>query len=288
MKIASVLYITLLLSNTAGAVGPKAIYGTDDRHEVISYPNKNIQKLAKSVAGRVSEFHLHESPIKGYQTFNMTSLGDRINACPGEKFSDQPSLMSCSGFLVGKDLLVTAGHCMKTSDHCQYNKWVFDYTVEKSLLKNDTIYGCKGVVARGEITLPLIGTTDYAIVQLDRKVEGREPLKFRTRGRIKNGTDVLLIGHPLGLPMKIADNATVKGSFGKTFRTNLDAYGGNSGSPVLNQKTGLVEGILVQGDKDFSYGDTCTASNYSTGHGEVVYKITRLKALQKLQEEGKL
>ncbi len=287
-KFTSVFCLSLLLSGSIQAAKTKAIYGLDDRQEVASYPNKYIQKLAKSVAGSVSEFHLHESAVEGYSDFSKTGLGDRINACPGERFSEQPSLMSCTGFLVGTDLLVTAGHCMKTSDDCQFNKWVFGFTSDKSLIYNKDIYGCKKVVARGEMTLPIIGTTDYAIVQLDRKVKDREPLKFRTSGRIKNGSDVLVIGHPMGLPMKIADNATVKGSFGKTFRTNLDTYGGNSGSPIINSKTGLVEGILVQGDRDYSYGETCTASNYSTGHGEVVYKITRLKALQKLFEDGKL
>lgn len=287
-KATRALCLSLIFSSSFAASIPKVIYGDDDRKEVKNYPNKHIQKMAKSVAGRVSEFQLYPSTSDGYTSFDQTSLEDRFNACPGERFIKQPALMSCTGFLVGEDLLVTAGHCMKTKDHCEYNKWVFDYTADKTVLSNETIYGCKEIVARGEISLPIVGTTDYAIVKLDRKVTGRSPLKFRTKGRIKNGANVLLIGHPMGLPMKIADNARVKGSFGKTFRTNLDAYGGNSGSPVLDAKTGLVEGILVQGARDFTGNDECSQSNYGRGHGEVVYKITRLKALQKLLENGNL
>ena len=36
-----------------------------------------------------------------------------------------------------------------------------------------------------------------------------------------------------------------------TFMTNLDTFGGNSGSPVYNAKTHKVEGILVRGERDY-------------------------------------
>ena len=39
--------------------------------------------------------------------------------------------------------------------------------------------------------------------------------------------------------------------FKNYFITNTDTYGGNSGSPVFNEETGLVEGMLIQGANDF-------------------------------------
>lgn len=286
-KITSAVCLILLVSSSALAATPKVIYGQDDRKEVSEYPNRNIQKLANSVAGRVSDYSLYTSRISGFSDYSRTTLDEAINACPGERFADQPVLMSCTGFLVGDDLLVTAGHCMRSYSDCASNQWVFGFTAGKSLISNNDIYQCAGIVAKEEVSIPLLGTTDYAIIKLDRKVKGRTPLKFRTKGRVKNGTEVLVIGHPMGLPLKIADNATVSGSFGKTFKTDLDTYGGNSGSPVLDANTGLVEGILVQGSQDLSYG-SCTSSRMDDGANEIVYKITRLKALQKLAEDGKL
>ena len=54
--------------------------------------------------------------------------------------------------------------------------------------------------------------------------------------------------------MKIADGAWVRKNTNPVFfQTNLDAFGGNSGSPVLNSETGEVEGILVRGEIDYSY-----------------------------------
>lgn len=285
-KLISSVFVLLLASNSFGAT-PKVIYGSDDRTEVHKYPDRNIQKLASSVAGQVKNYDLYPSDGLGYTEYFSPTLGERINACPGERFLDQPILMSCTGFLVGEDLLVTAGHCMSRWSDCSSNSWVFNFTEGKSVIPSKDIYRCKDIVAREEVSLPLIGTTDYAIIKLDRKVEGRSPLKFRTKGKVKNGTEVLVVGHPMGLPLKIADNATVKGSFGKTFKTNLDTYGGNSGSPVMDAKTGLVEGILVQGSKDLNQG-SCIGSRSEDGHKEIVYKITRLKALQKLKKEDKL
>lgn len=44
------------------------------------------------------------------------------------------------------------------------------------------------------------------------------------------------------------------------FVANLDIYGGNSGSSVLNAATGRVEGILVRGEADFVHNGGCYVS----------------------------
>src|SRR5690606_11297122 len=91
---------------------------------------------------------------------------------------------------------------------------------------------------------------DWMLVRLDRVVTapGALPLEIRRDGFPGVGTPVGMIGHPSGLPMKIAFGSTtvIKKDFQSTFfEANLDAYGGNSGSPVFNQTTGIVEGIQV-------------------------------------------
>ncbi|MBU0985072.1 MAG: hypothetical protein KKA42_14455, partial [candidate division Zixibacteria bacterium] len=45
------------------------------------------------------------------------------------------------------------------------------------------------------------------------------------------------------------------------FQANLDTYGGNSGSMVVNTGTWVIEGILVRGAPDFVNGGGCTESN---------------------------
>jgi len=111
---------------------------------------------------------------------------------------------------------------------------------------HDNLYKCKNVVFA-----TLGGEEDYAIIQLDRKVVGREPLKLRKSGKINKDQSIFVMGHPSGLPLKYADGAKVFSHEGAYFSTNLDTFGGNSGSPVFNLETYEVEGILVRGNQDY-------------------------------------
>ncbi|MDE2237212.1 MAG: trypsin-like peptidase domain-containing protein, partial [Elusimicrobia bacterium] len=84
------------------------------------------------------------------------------------------------------------------------------------------------------------------LVRLSRPVDpGRRPAFEIDRGPMpKVGTPLLMIGHPMGLPVKIADGARVTSQGKGFFYADLDAYRGNSGSPVLS-RDGVVEGIMV-------------------------------------------
>ena len=90
-----------------------------------------------------------------------------------------------------------------------------------------------------------------------------------------------VIGHPVGLPAKVAGGAIVRDNTPNPFFVaNLDTYGGNSGSPVFNSRTHRVEGILVRGERDFVARGNCTVSFVcpTTGcRGEDVTRITKLR-----------
>ncbi|MEA3307443.1 MAG: serine protease [Elusimicrobiota bacterium] len=125
---------------------------------------------------------------------------------------------------------------------------------------------------------------DYALIKLDRQVKGRAPLAINRGKSAAKGTKLFVIGHPMGLPVKLAKDASVRKSDEKKefFVANLDTYGGNSGSPVFNDKTNLIEGILVRGDTDFvDSAKGCSISNVlsqSGGRGEDVTKISVLSS----------
>jgi len=89
-------------------------------------------------------------------------------------------------------------------------------------------------------------------------------LKIRKEGTIDVWTPLYVIGHPSGLPQKFADGAWVRSVQSAYFTTNLDTYGGNSGSAVFNAATDDVEGILVRGASDFvyDYESKCYRSNF--------------------------
>ena len=117
---------------------------------------------------------------------------------------------------------------------------------------------------RFEVWDDLSPTGDFAIVRVDREITapGAVALKVRDSGEIGVGRNIGVIGHPTGLPVKIAFGAAtvVMKEDDPWLFANLDTYGGNSGSAVFNTE-GLVEGILVRGARDYDIEPTCFKSN---------------------------
>lgn len=283
MKSALVL-MTLTLATQVLAVetGGKVLYGEDNRYDVFEYKDAAIVELSKSTVGLVKSYTLHESGNKF--TVDETNFQSSANVCSDERFSKQPVAAFCSGFLIAPNKIVTAGHCIESDSDCSETSFLFDYKMRNPYLANtrftkDQVYSCKKVLGQIKIN----GGLDFAVIELDRDVKDRKPLKLSDNKNLKKSDELFVIGHPVGLPTKITDNAFVRDI--KTdrgfFVANLDTYGGNSGSAVFNAKTLEVEGILVRGEKDFEYDFTqeCNLSyevNNYEGRGEDVSLISRI------------
>lgn len=194
--------------------------------------------------------------------FDLTPMEEKFfPICDGERFADQPTGAFCSGSLIAPNLVLTAGHCIDTVEECEQTRFVFGYDVkekDKSVLSvsADEVYQCKKIHYRDVTSKDFMGEDepDFAIIELDRSVSNHQPLLLNQAQKetLTEGSDLFVIGHPIGLPTKVSANARVIENSSKNyFRTNLDTYGGNSGSPVFSEKTGLIEGVLVAGTPDF-------------------------------------
>jgi V8-like Glu-specific endopeptidase len=274
----------------------KVIYGEDDRVDVIESDNTMFRELSLSTAAMISPSSISKmnsswgGSQKGEVIISAQTLQQR-GMCGSERFKNQPTAARCSGFLVGEDLLVTAGHCVTSASDCKNYRWVFNYKISAVgsntvRVLEDDVYSCASIV---EQKLSGYGSDkdDYALIKLDRKVKGIKALSFRKEGRVEKNEKLVVIGHPTGLPTKIADGAWVRGLSNKFFSANLDTYGGNSGSAVFNVETGDVEGILVRGARDYVYDSAqgCRVSNRVSdtyGTGEDVTYITNIQALKDL------
>ena len=128
---------------------------------------------------------------------------------------------------------------------------------------------------------------DYSIIRLDRPVLYRYPLLFREDNKkIDNSAELLIIGHPSGIPTKIADNGRVLSNNSlHYFTTDLDAFAGNSGSPVINTNTGLVEGVLRFGERDYEdyineQGEVCNKAKVCQPNQCDGEKVTRINSVE--------
>ncbi len=287
MKI--ILILSFLLPLSFIVASDKVIYGVDNRLDHYQSDNSFYLNLAKSTAAMIPHENLKKEEERTFITGK--SLFDR-GICLNEKFTAQPTAATCSGFLIAKDLLMTAGHCVRDLSSCFKSAWVFDYALmtedqnhTQISVPSSSVYKCKEIIER---RLDSISRNDFAIIRLGRSVEDRAPLKIRTEGKIAEKTPLLVIGHPSGLPSKIAPGAVVRNNTSEVFFvTNLDTFGGNSGSPVFDSATGLVEGILVRGEQDYVFNgqQICLTPKLCSEdgcRGEDVTRITAVKSLKTL------
>ena len=253
----------------ADVSGKGDIYGDDGRSELHETDSEVYRKVAASTAMLVDTNKLDYDEDE--QTFGIepATLRERFGVCGREPYADQPAPGFCSGFLVGARTLVTAGHCL-TERSCETSSVVFGFSRETEgeaaplEIDEKDVYGCESIV-EGDYDS---GGADFAVVRLSRPVEGRSPLDFRRTGRIPDDAPLTMVGHPIGLPLKIDVGGHVIDNEAESFITyNLDTYGGNSGSAVIDPETGVVEAVHVRGTRDFvpAAEENCLVSRHCAG-----------------------
>ncbi len=233
------------------------IYDADDRVLSVDATDE-IRPYLSAVAASISQYMLEEgsdeelniSRIASKHKLVINGEDPRARLCDDEKFGELPVPASCSGFLVGPDLLLTAGHCVRDKYSCARNRWVFGFEAGKTSLPKADIYNCKQVLEQMENSG---NRMDFALVQLDRPVKERKPLRLKSEGTVNCKEELMVAGHPYGLPLIYArDGYAQCDSIKKDiFYASLDSFAGNSGSPVINLQNGMVEGILVTGKEDY-------------------------------------
>ncbi len=283
----NILFITILFSVNAVAQRPnlKRIYGEDSRQE-FSAVNPSQKKLADSTAALIPNSFLvkKRSNFKEYK-IDAPTHEESNGVCKTERYLKQPSASICSGTLIAEDLILTAAHCYNSEAVCKQAAWVFGYHESRKgnyEVKEKEVYRCKEIVYEN---FDISHGADFAVIKLDRKVRGHSPVALRESGSPLVNTRLILIGHPNGLPTKIADDAWVTEIKDNALMTNVDAYTGNSGSGVFNADTGFLEGVLSHGKEDYEENMelTCMTSQvYRMQDGaEAVMKIDPVREFLK-------
>lgn len=253
MKIVKEIIFCLLAVSLPSFAG---IYDFDDRHDLHRYAlNSPTRQLADAVAMIVSSKAARRLENGAFQlrteSFEKNQKDKGEPLCPGERFRPQPIVVdgAGSGFLVAPDILVTAGHVIDSSEQCQdrlilFGRAYFYPWSDPTLAGADDAYHCKEVIHAVNTD-----TEDFAVIRLDRPVQGRTPLRVRRSGKVAETANLSLAGHALTLPLKITENGSIRNNQARDyFVTKLDTFAGNSGGPVFDPLSGLVEGILVAGD----------------------------------------
>ncbi|MBK9322463.1 MAG: trypsin-like peptidase domain-containing protein [Bdellovibrionaceae bacterium] len=251
VKISLIAVVLYFLSPIAIAnIQKKVIYGDDGRIQFFQVQRPEVRAVADSTAAMIPNSNL-EVKSGGITKINADSFKRVFGVCSNEPFSSEPVGAMCSAFLVGRDLIATAGHCV-TDESCPETSFVFSYRMSSlnqapTEVSSSEVYRCTEVIDREQTQ-----NQDYALVRVDRPVLGHQILTL-AKSAPQAGDSLFVVGHPSGIPTKVAGGASVRSVYNGYFSANLDTYGGNSGSAVFSESTLEVVGVLVRGENDFDY-----------------------------------
>ncbi len=264
-------FLILLFPLICFAEQPEAIYGTNDLVQVTDLKSPKLIELSKSIAIRVSK----SSRLKKLKKVSEGKLCRSVSYYKKKRIEK-----ACTGFLVGKNKLMTSLHCLegegegfesRLENGCKNFRWMFDYSSPKM----KKTYACKKVLEyAGEFGVTNYFENDYVLIELE-ETDSRPILKISKK---ESPNEVFMMGHPMGLPLMVSQTGEVLESLGSFLFTNLDAFEGSSGSPVFNKETFEVVGILNSGRTDYFHNGKCVEfETYENSEGrEAVFELRNL------------
>lgn len=230
------------------------VYGTDQRVEALQHPSASLRAAARNGVMLVSRGSVTKG-ADGYLKFDALTLAEAQNLCPGEVFASQITPGTCSGFLIGGDRVISAGHCFGTweqtiaqsNELCPFIDVVLDYELAANgsgpRVPNDRLFGCKRVLSRD------LQENDAVQFELDRDT-GRAGLTLDPVTPLVTGGALSAVGHPDGIAKKIVTGMRVRNpneiagvGGGGLFTFEGDLFHGNSGSPILDATSLRVVGV---------------------------------------------
>lgn len=266
-------------SNSSAGLKPEVVYGDDDRKEIFQIEDAALKAAAQSTALVIDSDRLRSVNAEEVEV-TASNYGEEYNLCSEEPFREQNAAGFCSAFLVAPNKMATAGHCISTQTDCDGGSFVFGFGYDvpgKDLrrVNKSQVYSCKRIIERKEMS----SGADYALIELDRPVLEIAPLAIAAE-EVTQGLGLNVVGHPAGIPTKVGSGIVRSTRPADYMVTNLDTYGGNSGSAVLRATDHAVVGILVRGEEDFAYRGNCRISNRCTNEGCRGEDVTRIRFIR--------
>lgn len=229
----------------------RALYGEDGRFEQLGAPAE-VRALGASVAALFARRDLVE--VGGRFQVMTRPLAEVLPLSPGEAFAEQPCGAFGTAWVLDEHHMVTAGHCLPRGGVAELG-CVFGFAVGLEGEVPDSFSAEQVAFPSAVLSsrdLDEDGDADWAILRFEHAL-GASPLRLRT-GEVEIGEAVWMFGHPCGLPLKYAPGAVVTRHKNEDrFLATLDAFAGNSGSPVFDAQRRVV-GMLVRGAEDWRQG----------------------------------
>lgn len=240
---------------TPGPGGKGDIIGEDDRRDEFSEDvSPRLREIARSTAMIIENTNVVDLG-DGTVQLSGPSLEESYYMCPGETFGEQSNPGFCSAWLVGPDTIMTNGHCITSQTACENSSFVFDFAIteegaDPTIVPAASVVPCERVLAWDETSLCDV---DFALLKLKREVTDRAPVTVRSPDEDFQSDNLVIIGHPFGLPRKYALEGKVIHDGSNGFLTTHDIFGGNSGSAIFDAESGHVQGLVTCGGSNLEW-----------------------------------
>lgn len=285
-------------------------------HDIKGPEAPKIQKLAEAVACMVFDGDIEYDPKTNHykvdpacptledclkQSYGVSHVGS------GVRFTQEKQVGYGTAFLIGKRVALTAAHCVcvkkgeKFLDKINEQKVAKSYLVfsffapkpgeTKDVFPKRDVYRINKVIQH-QYSRTNLKWADWALLLLDREVEGRVPFSLDF-SPLQLGTPLYMLGHPTGISQKFTYGATIKENKEKLahedyFSCDLDAFGGNSGSPVIREDTHEVIGMLCVGSDDYTTrtlgGTSFVDNNFENPASGILEKCQAMTLLQPIHD----
>lgn len=212
---------------------------------------------------------------------SIVTYHDVKNVCIDKvRFALEPVLAGCTAFLVTPTMVATAGHCVEAVQ-AKNLLFIFDFSADDKTHIAKEEFPDTDVVAGKVVVDWGVEPSDWALIELEREVADRDPLVVDWDHPVAVDDEVYMIGHSAGLPLKIG-RAKIIRTASRSFVSDVDSLGGNSGSPIISFTTNNVVGILARSREGYvdiggcNILESCPSSLFTDCDGEGCTKITEI------------
>lgn len=282
------------------------VYGLQDINQV-----KVSNLLTEAQSAQVDKIVSATAAIVRMDNFTndkLLRLGDYYKFCRGHDWEKQREWSRCSATLIAPNKILTAGHCIWDEQACSQSKIVFNFlndsSIEQIKQDSDLVYNCKKILLKKapksswDPSIKLtVDQNDYAVLELDRNVVGRDPVPLVRTKPLTAHEKVYAFGHPEGTPQKLTvgyNDETSKYNTAKSYFqvVGMQSAAGLSGGGVYNSKFELI-GILVRGSPAFEFDresrpfcgayQECTGESCSWTHFQKLTAVPQLLHVRNLK-----
>lgn len=173
------------------------------------------------------------------------------------QYDDNIVFSECTAFAISDDLVVTAGHCLNERNFRNY-LFMLGFTddpVGSIAIDSANVYEPVEYIDGIADTDHGI---DYALVRVHKKIPKEKILSCSLDTAFTGADKFYMAGHPMGTYTKISlDGSLLENANANYFVLSIDAFAGNSGSPVLNERENKVNGVLISGNADLIIDEDC-------------------------------